>query len=324
MELLSVSGISKQQQEGFLLSDISFTQQQQQKIAVAGATGSGKSTLLKIIAGLVQPDAGTVYFQGEPIKGPNYRLIPGEPGIAYLSQYFELRNHQRMEELLAYANDLSDEAAAALYKVCRIDHLLKRRTDQLSGGEKQRIALAILLTRLPSLLLLDEPFSNLDMIHRRILKSVISDVSERMGISCILISHDPQDILPWADEILVLKDGRLVQQGSPEKVYRYPADEYTAGLLGKYNILTQAAAAMLEETVPEGKSIMARPEDLKLVNDPSGAIPGVLHAVQFTGSAYEAEVITDSQRLTVQTGRRGLAAGDTVHVALSSGEVWYI
>lgn len=327
MDLLNVSGVSKQQQEGFLLNNISFTQQPLQKIAVAGATGSGKTTLMKIIAGLVQPDAGEVLFNGERVKGPNDKLIPGHPGIAYLSQHFELRNHHRMEELLAYANDLTDTASAELYKVCRIDHLLKRKTDQLSGGEKQRIALAILLTRLPSLLLLDEPFSNLDMIHKGVLKSVIRDVSERLGTSCMLISHDPQDMLSWADEILVLKDGQLVQQAAPEVIYRNPVDVYTAGLFGKYNLISPAEAtafADIEGIVSNGKSIMARPEDLKLVNDPADALAGTLGAINFIGSAYEAEVLLPGNKLIVRTNRRNLNTGDTVFVSLSSGQVCYL
>lgn len=327
MDLLQVSGISKQQQEGFLLSNISFTQQPLQKIAIAGATGSGKSTLMKIIGGLVQPDAGSVLFKGERVKGPDEKLIPGHPGIAYLSQHFELRNHQRMEELLAYANDLTDAASAGLYKVCRIDHLLKRKTSQLSGGEKQRVALAVLLTRLPSLLLLDEPFSNLDMIHKGILKSVIEDVRERLGTTCMLISHDPQDLLTWADELLVLKDGALIQQGSPETIYRRPVDTYTAGLLGKYNLLSPAEAAAfknIEGIAPGNKNILARPEDLKLVNDPADALAGTLTAVNFSGSAYEAEVSLPGNKLIVRTTRRSLSIGDTVYVSLSSGDVWYV
>jgi len=327
MDLLNVSGIYKQQQEGFLLRNISFTQQRLQKIAIAGATGSGKSTLMKVIAGLVQPDEGFVLFNGEKVKGPHEKLIPGHPGIAYLSQHFELRNHHRMEELLAYANDLTDAASAELYKVCRIDHLLKRRTDQLSGGEKQRVALAVLLTRLPSLLLLDEPFSNLDMIHKGILKSVINDVSERLGTTCMLISHDPQDVLSWADDILVLKDGALVQQGPPEMVYRQPTDIYTAGLFGKYNLISPTEASALEHAegmVQKNKMIMARPEDLKLVNNPSDALAGTLTAVNFIGSAYEAEVTLPGSKLTVRTNKRNLTIGDTVYVSLSSGEVWYV
>ena len=220
-----------------VLPHIDFVQRRGSHLAIAGETGSGKSTLLKIIAGLATPAAGNVFFEGVRVLGPLERLIPGEPDIAYLSQYFELWHHYRVEEVLAYKNDLSAEEADGLYRLCHIDHLLVRRTDQLSGGERQRIALARLLVYPPKLLLLDEPFSNLDMIHKRLLKKVIRDVTERYDITCILVSHDPYDTLAWADDLVILRDGRIHQQGSPRDVYTRPLDEYAAGLLGQYSLV---------------------------------------------------------------------------------------
>jgi len=195
MKLLQVIGLNGR---------ISFTQEKGRKLAIAGETGSGKSTLLKMIAGLAAVGPGEVRFEGSRVLGPLERLVPGQPGIAYLSQHFELWNNYRVEEVLSYANDLSVEESVELYGICHIDHLLARRTDQLSGGERQRIALARLLVKPPRLLLLDEPFSNLDMIHKDILKSVIRDITQRLDITCLLVSHDPLDVLSWADEVLVV------------------------------------------------------------------------------------------------------------------------
>ena len=219
------------------LPTIDFVQHEGSHLAIAGETGSGKSTLLKIIAGLAAPTTGAVYLEGVRVRGPMERLIPGEPGIAYLSQYFELWHHYTVQEVLSYSNDLSPGEATALYRLCHIDHLLLRRTDQLSGGERQRIALARLLVHPPRLLLLDEPFSNLDMIHKRLLKKVIRDVTGKYRITCILVSHDPFDTLSWADELLLLKEGRIHQQGPPREVYSAPLDEYAAGLLGEYALV---------------------------------------------------------------------------------------
>jgi ABC-type sugar transport system ATPase subunit len=216
------------------LKNMSFSQRKGRRLAIVGETGSGKSNLLKTIAGLTTPPEGSVYFEGSRVLGPLERLIPGQPGIAYLSQHFELWNNYHVEEILSYTNDLSPEEASGLYRLCHIDHLLDRRTDQLSGGERQRIALARILVHPPRLLLLDEPFSNLDMIHKRILKKVIADSAIRFEITCTLVSHDPRDILSWADELLVLRDGRLLRRGTPLEVYSRPDDEYTAELLGDY------------------------------------------------------------------------------------------
>ena len=120
MVMLTVSGITKQVAGNFAVKNIGFAQQALQKLAIAGETGSGKTTLLKLIAGLLQPDSGEIRFKQQRVEGPLERLIPGHPGIAYLSQHFELRNNYRVEELLEMGNDLSQQEAGALYDVCRI------------------------------------------------------------------------------------------------------------------------------------------------------------------------------------------------------------
>lgn len=278
MDFLQVVGLNER---------ISFSMEKGQKLAIAGETGSGKSTLLKMIAGLIQPADGEVLFEGQRVLGPQERLVPGQPGIAYLSQHFELWNNYRVAEILSYANDLSVEMAAALYAICRIDHLLSRKTDQLSGGERQRIALARLLVRPPRLLLLDEPFSNLDMIHKDLLKQVIKDIGEQLDITCVLVSHDPLDLMGWAEEIIVLKNAGVVQRGAPEEVYRKPIDEYVAGLFGKYNLIGDR---------------FVRPEDVQIVA--RGGLSGVVEEVVFQGSYYEIGVRVAERLVIVRTKRR--------------------
>ena len=162
MILLSVNNLRKNGPGDFRLRDITFTQNKLEKVGLAGETGAGKSTLLKLIAGLLQPDGGELVFERKKVAGPADQLVPGHPGIAFLSQHFELQKSLRVEQVLAYSNKLSDREAHRLYRVCQIDHLLKRRTDELSGGEKQRVAICRLLISLPRLLLLDEPLANAD------------------------------------------------------------------------------------------------------------------------------------------------------------------
>lgn len=327
MVLLKVSEIRKQEGDDFVLQDISFSQQHLQKIAIAGASGSGKSTLLKIIAGLIQADAGEVLFENERVKGPYEKLIPGHPGIAYLSQHFELRNNYRVEEILGYANILLPGEAETLYEVCRISHLLKRRTDELSGGEKQRIALARLLITSPKLLLLDEPFSNLDLIHKNILKSVISDIGERLNITCTLVSHDPGDTLPWADEIFIMKDGQIIQKGSPAEIYQRPVTEYAAALFGKYNILSQPQLGTLLKLAAietNQKNIFIRPEHFKVVAEGEWSLKGKVNAVYFFGSHYEIEILLSGNKITVKTEGYPPPIGDTVYVSLNTRAIWHV
>ncbi len=318
MSLLKTVGIGKREDGQWILSGISFTQLPAQNIAIAGATGSGKTTLLKIIAGLIEPTTGAVYFKGEKLKGPSEKLLPGHPSIAYLSQHFELRNHYHVREILDMAKKVEDDEASLIYQVCRVDHLLARWTHQLSGGEKQRIALARLLITAPELLLLDEPYSNLDLFHKSILKTVVQSISKQLKISCLLVSHDPQDTLSWANEILVLKKGELIQQASPKQVYSAPVDEYTAGLFGKYNLLTLATAKALSEyadAAMDDPAPFIRPEEFVLTKKGNGVKATVVD-VFFMGGFTEAHFVLASATLTMHTTNPILKTGDEIYVRL--------
>ncbi|MEO7992324.1 MAG: ABC transporter ATP-binding protein [Chryseolinea sp.] len=317
MTLLKVSEVGKQIDDTWIVKDISFVQAKNQKIVIAGETGSGKSTLLKMIGGLVQPDAGSILFENKVVEGPNEKLVAGHSEIAYLSQHFELPKFLRVEQVLHYANSLSAKESSSLYTICQINHLLQRKTDQLSGGEKQRIAIARLLISKPKLLLLDEPFSNLDMVLRDILKLVIDSITRKLRITCMLVSHDPVDSLSWADEIIVMKDGKLVQQGTPEMIYRKPVSEYVAGLFGNYNVLTPAMIKSLGVNPKKAKRIV-RPEEvrikkLKKKNRTSGLVTGI----HFLGTHYEVELLVLNKRLHSFSKKNTFQVNDHVAVTIS-------
>jgi ABC-type sugar transport system ATPase subunit len=301
MNVLSVSNLFSEELLGnFALEDINFTQKRFQKIALIGETGSGKSTLLKTIAGFIQPKSGEIIFDGKKVLGPDWQLVAGEKGIAYLSQHFELRNNYRMEELLLYANELTQEEADDLYKICRINHLMKRNSYELSGGEKQRIALARLLVSKPRLLILDEPYSNLDLIHRAILKQVVEDVCKRFKISCIMTSHEPADVLPWADEILVLQNGKIVQQGTAEEVYRNPMSEYAAGLLGNYNLIKKEDYKYFKIGAI-AKEVYVRPEQIINSTEGNDTIKGKIITQRFMGNYYEVDIASGNFTITMKS-----------------------
>lgn len=295
MDLLQVTNLFSEPLLGnFALEDISFTQQPMEKIAVIGETGSGKSTLLKTIAGLIQPKSGTILFNNKKVLGPDWQLIAGEKGIAYLSQHFELRNNYRMEELLQYANELTQEEANEIYKICRIDHLMKRNSYELSGGEKQRIALARLIISKPTLLILDEPYSNLDLIHRAILKGVIENICTRFSISCILTSHEPADIFPWAEKVLVIQQGKLVQTGTAQEVYHNPTNEYVAALLGSYTLLSPTLFQKFN-----AKNKICRIEDFKISN--TTGVEGKLISLKYMGSYFIVTIKIEDEMISVKT-----------------------
>lgn len=318
MQLLDIDHVSKTIGTQAVLNDISFSLRERENLVIGGATGSGKSTLLKITAGLMQADTGDARFRGKHIPGPLEKLIPGHPSIAYLSQHFELRNNYRVEELLEMANKLTDSAYASIIDICRIGHLLGRRTDQLSGGEKQRIAMARLLLGDPELLLLDEPYSNLDLLHRQVMKEVVRDISRRDNVTCILVSHDPADTLNWADRMLVIRDGQWVQEGSPEELYRNPADAYVAGLLGPYMLMSaeDAHQSGLLANQAGRAQLYARPEDFRMVGPGEGA-RALVHDIRFAGPQYEVQARWNNRPVTFLVPEPGdLSPGQEIWLRL--------
>lgn len=313
MMFLDVQNLAVEGTQRIALDGVSFTQSTNERVSIAGETGSGKSTLLKAIGGLVQVTEGKILFEGEVVPGPDQRLVPGHPQIAYMSQHFELPKFLRVEQILSYASVLDAEGDARVFEICRISHLLQRQSDQLSGGERQRIALARLLVRQPSLLLLDEPFSNLDMLNKQTMKGVLNDISAELSLSTILVSHDPFDTLPWADKIIVMKDGKLVQQGSPEEIYKHPVNVYVAGLFGRYSELSEKTLKPLGGKV----NAIVRPEDLEVSLEPTEGLSAVVNDAFYFGTHWELSVDIDGESAIVQS-ERALSPGTTVFVKLKS------
>ena len=289
--LLAVTNLSLSEQDTVVLAPLSLELAAGQRLAVVGASGAGKSTLLQLIAGLVQPSTGEVRVAGQRVMRPADALVPGHPGVAYLSQKSDLPRFLRVEQVLRYASQRPAPEAQALVALCRIGHLLGRKTNELSGGEQQRVALARLLLGGPQLLLLDEPFSNLDRLHKRELQAVLEEVGNRLNITSILVSHDATDTLGWAQELLVLRRGQVVQRGTPQQLYQQPATTYVAGLLGDFSLLRGADRQALHPgAAPPGTALLLRPEQLRLGPAPGPGAAGTVRAVRYQGGYYEVEV----------------------------------
>ena len=326
MDILTVANLSLMENGVSVLQPIRFTQKAGQKLALAGESGAGKSTLLQLVGGLIQPSTGTVHANGSRVRGPQEVLVPGHPGVAYLSQKSDLPQFLRVEQVLRYANKRPEAEAQAVYELCRIDSLMPRRTDQLSGGEQQRVALARLLLGAPQLLLLDEPFSNLDRTHKRLLQGIIEDLGARLGITCLLVSHDAADVLGWADEILVLHRGRLVQQGSPERLYHQPVNEATAALFGDYNLVRGADRRTLlpSRRFKKDTALLVRPEQFLLRPAAGGGAIGTVRAVRFLGGHYEMEVALTEQSVRVRVGTADWQVGDKTSISVAAGAGWAV
>lgn len=301
MSLLRIEDVSKSEEGRVLVAHVNLNIPAFKKLGLMGETGSGKSTLMRMMAGLVQPSSGNIYLDNKRVQGPDEVLLPGHDAIAYLSQHFELRNNYRVHELLEMANKIEDDEAQRIYSICKIDHLLQRKVNQISGGERQRIALAKLLVGKPKILLLDEPFTNLDLFNNRIINGVIQQVSNEMELTCVLVSHDPAEILSWSDELMVMQKGAVIYQGNPNQAYYHPFNEYLAGLLGEYNhILPEHQVIRKCWGIPDAvSSFFIRPEQIDINSDASVGIPGTVAGVNFLGNTHRIIVKTTEMDMVV-------------------------
>ena len=315
MSWLSVQSLTKSFNEHVVLDALHLELKKGERLAIAGETGSGKSTLLKIMAGLIQPDKGNVIFDGTRVLGPEEKLLPGHDKIGYLSQHFELLNNYRVEEVLEMRTVVSPKEAEQIIGLCEIGHLLKRKTTELSGGERQRVALARTLLANPSLLLLDEPFSNLDPGHKRLMKQTLQRVEQVLGVTTILVSHDGADLLSWASRIIIMRKGAIVQEGAPEKVYQFPVNTYSAGLLGDYTMISHEDTqdiidwAGLKTNTP---FVFIRPEQVRIVNSETGSLLSTVEELYFMGAYYLLIVKVNQKLIAVQVNTNNYHRGQTV------------
>ncbi len=318
MALLTIENLSKVLGADSVVNDISFSVQASEQVAIVGETGSGKTTLLKMIGGLLQPDNGNIFLGSKKVPGPHEVLIPGHPKIGYLSQHFELRNNYKVWEIIDMAGKIETLEAEKILDICKVAHLQQRWSDELSGGEKQRIALARLLVSSPQLLLLDEPFSNLDAAHKRIMQTVLRELSGKMDLTCILISHDAADVLSWADTVVVMQKGSLVQKGSPQEIYHQPINDYVASLTGDYNKLSEGHPLYPHSLGELSKPVLfVRPQAVKLLPANGHAVHGVVGQVHFMGSHFLIQVSLGEYSLLSYSLENKFTSGTTVSVQIA-------
>jgi ABC-type Fe3+/spermidine/putrescine transport system ATPase subunit len=231
----------KEKKSDFAVEDISFSLFPEKILAVLGENGSGKSTLLKILAGLLDPDLGKVLLNGEAVLSPSQKLVAGHPKIKLIHQNYNLFPNISLAENILYplrffAKSYQQEKLAELLKLCHLQKVKDKLPKQCSGGEQQRCAIANALATETEILLLDEPFSNLDIFNRNELKTHISHIAKEASVGIMFVTHDAQDALSVADEIMVVKDGKIIERNSPKNMYFHPKHIYTAQITGLANI----------------------------------------------------------------------------------------
>lgn len=237
---LRVSSLSKTFGTTPVLSDINLQLNAGEWLGILGESGSGKSTLLRILGRFLDADQGDLFFKEELLKPVSGELIPGHDAIRLIHQEFELFPNQTVEENIAYSLRFYEagyrsEKVAELLTTAGLDYVKKQKAKLLSGGEKQRTAIAKALAEQPDVLLLDEPFAHLDNHNKRVLGNAIETLRKQQKMSCIFVTHEAADALAWSDRIAVLRNGKIIQAGTPQEVYNQPVDSYVAELTGDIN-----------------------------------------------------------------------------------------
>ncbi|MFI9406757.1 ABC transporter ATP-binding protein [Nocardia sp. NPDC052316] len=328
MSELVVAEVSKTFGHHRVLGGITLTVPDRTSTAVVGSSGCGKTTLLRVIAGFEAPDAGSVAIGSETVARDRFSVPPQRRNIGYVAQDGALFPHLTVGQNIAYG--LRGGFHGRRNGKHRVDELLdmvsldpsyaERRPHQLSGGQQQRVALARALARKPEVMLLDEPFSALDAGLRATTRQAVADTLRAAGMTSILVTHDQEEALCFAEQVAVMRDGRFTQVGAPEEVYAAPKDLFTARFLGDCVLLDavvddDVAKCVLgrvpvQKGAPTGRvTIMVRPEQL-VAHEVSTGEPdsGVVRDVEFRGADVMLTIALDGRGDAVRVRRASVAA----------------
>jgi len=238
--MLQVNSISFSYLRERTISNLSLSLQKGKNLAIIGESGCGKSTLLKLIYGLYDLDEGQIYWNENEIFGPKYNLVPGMDFMKYLAQDFDLMPFITVAENVGkYLSNLfpdkKRERVLELLDIVEMNEFANIKAKNLSGGQMQRVAIAKVLALEPEVLLLDEPFSHIDNFRKNNLRRRLFSYLKVKGITCIVATHDSTDILSFADELVVMQKGEIIEKGIPKLIYENPNNGYVASLFGDVN-----------------------------------------------------------------------------------------
>lgn len=267
-----------------------------QIVSIIGESGCGKSTLLKLIYGTLVPQTGEVFFNDIQIMSPEEKLIPGHNNMKMVTQDLTLNLYAKVYDniagLIANINlEEKRELTLQTMEFLRISHLADKRIVDLSGGEQQRVAIARAVITNPEVLLLDEPFSQIDSILKKQLRDDIHRLAKYLNLTVIMVSHDPLDGLSIADKMIILQDGQIITEGTPKAIYQNPQHAYIAKLLGKANILINS------NLTPNSKHNYAVYPHQITLNRAGKGIPARVKNIYFAGGFNEVELIYQNTKL---------------------------
>ncbi|WP_343328333.1 ABC transporter ATP-binding protein [Polaribacter staleyi] len=226
-----------------ILNDFKFTLQQGEHLCIMGESGCGKSTLLKAIYGLVDLNKGKIFWKEDQIFGPEKHLVPGFENFKYVAQDFDLMPYISVSEnikkfLSRFYPEESELRTQELLEVIQMTAFANTKVKNLSGGQKQRVAIARALAKEPQLLLLDEPFGQIDNFKKNSLRRNLFSYLKEKNIACIIATHDKNDALSFADKLIIIKDNKIIENNAPKEIYNNPKEKYVAALFDDVNEVT--------------------------------------------------------------------------------------
>lgn len=238
--MLQVQNISFAYDSKTVISDVSFNIGKGSNIAIIGESGCGKSTLLKLIYGLYDLNQGEIHWESKPVLGPKYNLVPGTDEMKFLAQDFDLMPYITVAEnvgkfLSNVYPEQKKQRVQELLEMVEMVEFADTKAKYLSGGQQQRVALARVLALEPEVLLLDEPFSNIDSFRKGALRRNLFSYLKQKGITCIIATHDSIDALSFSDETIVMQGGKVLAHDVSAKIYLKPESKYIASLYGEVN-----------------------------------------------------------------------------------------
>ena len=306
-DLITLEHISKSYDGQLILDDLSLSIYENSFVTLLGPSGCGKTTTLRIIGGFEKPDQGRVIFDGQDITN----LAPNKRQLNTVFQKYALFTHMTIAENIAFGLKIKNKSDSYIkdkikyaLKLVNLEGFENRMPDSLSGGQQQRIAIARAIVNEPKVLLLDEPLGALDIKMRQDMQYELKRLKDELGITFIYVTHDQEEALTMSDHIVVMNQGYIQQEGSPEKIYNEPENAFVADFIGDSNIIRStmirdelveilgAKFACVDKGFGENKpvDVVIRPEDVELVAPDAGTINGVVTGLTFKGVHYEMDV----------------------------------
>lgn len=307
--------------------NVNFGVEKGKLIGLLGPSGSGKTTILRMIAGLETPDSGDIIIDGVRVND----LVASKRGIGFVFQNYALFRYMTVYDNIAFGLRVQkadkkkiDERVRELIKLIGLEGLEKRYPSQLSGGQRQRVAFARALAPNPQLLLLDEPFAAIDAKVRKELRSWLREMIEKLGVTSIFVTHDQDEAIEVADEIIITNKGRIEQTGTPIEIYHNPKTAFTASFFGETTFVDDYLKFHNFEHIENVEKAIVRPEFVKVTKKnevqkyKSSASHGVTKNVLFRGDSIEVVVDVDGTELKARRGldEQAIEVGEEVDVFL--------